>query len=95
MVVNPIHDLFQVLTANQETATFSEEARVKREEKNNSIWINKLPNEILSRIFVTGEEMDQDEDSEQGDNDKEGPDVEFQELVTVSFISRQKIPNDQ
>lgn len=68
-----------------ETAAFSEEARAKREEENNRIWINKLPNEILSRIFIIGEEMDQADDNEANDedsNDEEGPDIEFQELVT-------------
>ncbi|KAL5639218.1 hypothetical protein ACGC1H_006655 [Rhizoctonia solani] len=57
----------------------SEETRANREQENNDIWINRLPTEILSRIFVIGEDMDQDK--EEYDRSDDGPVLQFQELV--------------
>ncbi|KAG8732911.1 hypothetical protein FRC11_010168, partial [Ceratobasidium sp. 423] len=64
------------------TIPLSEEARAQREQENNCIWINRLPTEILSRIFVIGEDMDQDKDNAEDDRNKDGPVLQFQELVT-------------
>ncbi|CAE6539510.1 unnamed protein product [Rhizoctonia solani] len=55
-----------------------EETRAKREQDNNNIRINRLPTEILSRIFEIGEDMDQDKGED--DRNNYGP-VQFQELV--------------
>ncbi|KAH7334400.1 hypothetical protein B0J17DRAFT_673196 [Rhizoctonia solani] len=52
-----------------------EETRANREQENNRVWINRLPIEILSRIFVIGEDMDQDRES----SEEHVP--QFQELV--------------
>ncbi|CAE6510214.1 unnamed protein product [Rhizoctonia solani] len=52
-----------------------EETRVNREQENNRVWINRLPTEILSRIFIIGEDMDQDRES------SDGHVLQFQELV--------------
>ncbi|QRW24638.1 F-box-like protein [Rhizoctonia solani] len=66
---------------NDQDASFSEQAREKREQQNKLVWINRFPNEILSRIFVIGEEMDQDKDDSEDQRDKDDPVLQFQELV--------------
>ncbi|KAJ1301591.1 hypothetical protein OPQ81_008839 [Rhizoctonia solani] len=64
------------------TTAPSEEARTKREQENNRVWINRLPTEVLSRIFVIGEDMDQDKDSpHEDDRNKDASVLQFQELV--------------
>ncbi|CAE6533261.1 unnamed protein product [Rhizoctonia solani] len=71
-------------TVSRESGTMattppSEETRANREQENDDIWINRLPTEILSRIFVIGEDMDQDK--EEHDRNDDEPVLQFQELV--------------
>ncbi|CAE7152635.1 unnamed protein product [Rhizoctonia solani] len=64
-----------------DTTPLSEEARANREQENNNIWINRLPTEILSRIFVIGEDMDQDKRPEEDNRNQDELVLQFQELV--------------
>jgi hypothetical protein len=47
------------------------------------VWINRLPTEVLSRIFVIGEDMDQDKGGSEEGKDDGRPTLQFQELVVV------------
>ncbi|KAG9083443.1 hypothetical protein FS749_006025 [Ceratobasidium sp. UAMH 11750] len=56
------------------------ESRVDAERHNAAQPINRLPIELLSRIFVAGDELDQDK-VQVADEDNAEADLEFQELV--------------
>ncbi|CAE6412819.1 unnamed protein product [Rhizoctonia solani] len=71
----------QIRNHRKDYAPFSEEARAKHEQENMLVWINRLPTEVLSRIFVIGEDMDQDKDNSKESQDNDGPVLQFQELV--------------
>lgn len=65
-----------------------EKDRARREQENNFVWVNRLPTEILSRIFTLGEEMDHNGEVNWGEDvkdDESGHEIEFQELVVVSL----------
>ncbi|KAG8727146.1 hypothetical protein FRC12_022772, partial [Ceratobasidium sp. 428] len=54
----------------------SVESRADAERYNSIQWINRLPVELLSRIFIAGDELDQTDD-----NSEDEDDIEFQEVV--------------
>jgi hypothetical protein len=58
------------------------EPQTDAERHNSTQWINRLPVELLSRIFITGDELDQlDDPCKEDTSDKS--DSEFQEIVAV------------
>ncbi|KAF8601036.1 hypothetical protein BDV93DRAFT_525081 [Ceratobasidium sp. AG-I] len=73
---------------NTTQQTTTARPRMELERHNAEQYINKLPVEILSRIFIIGDQIDQDDadstdDEDEGEDDEdEGPYLEFQELVS-------------
>ncbi|KAG9103654.1 hypothetical protein FRC06_009025 [Ceratobasidium sp. 370] len=68
----------------------SVESRVDAERHNAAQWINRLPIELLSRIFVAGDELDQVDNPKVqiAYGDDTTADLEFQELVVLwSYIA--------
>ncbi|KAG8727095.1 hypothetical protein FRC12_022808, partial [Ceratobasidium sp. 428] len=55
---------------------YSVESRADAERCNSIQWINRLPVELLSRILIAGDELDQTDD-----NSEDEDDIEFQEVV--------------
>jgi hypothetical protein len=74
----------------QETEPSSREPRTDAERHNSTRWINRLPVELLSRIFITGDELDQLDDHLDKDtinsDDSEKDEPEFQEIVVVGAV---------